>query len=315
MLAVAAAVVLLAGCDGSGDGADPSPSTGESSGAGSGGSSGEATDTATTATTTAPIGQDEAVACPRDVAEPDPALPDAVPEGATSVRLCAGGDDEVTPPGDALVTDVAAVVAKVNAQPVVTRGCADRRLPTYQLAFGYPDGSTFVVAGRFTGCAELLVGSARRAKAEPPLNAFVDGLLAQREAATPPDRSPKPASLDCAQPHQDWTGGLVDPTGLTVAVLCFGPPRHPERARRVAVPPADLRTLTASMGSDTRSTDDIFTTPYFGGADHWLVGTNAWGDPITVSRGILGLTLANGLEWLPRGEARQIIRELVDRAR
>ena len=83
----------------------------------------------------------------------------------------------------------------------------------------------------------------------------------------------------------------------------------------MVIPADDLRTLVASMRTHSTSTDDIFTSPWFTGTDHWIVGANAWGDPITVIRGILGLVLTEGLEWLPRGEARATIRQLVARAR
>lgn len=310
MLAAAAAVVLLAGCDGSGGEADPSPSAGD-------GSSDVSSDATTDPTTGAPISQDEAVACPDGVVELDPELPDEVPEGATSVRLCAGGDDEVTPPTDALVTEVAAVVARVNDQPVVTRGCADRRLPTYQLAFGYPDGSTFVVAGRFTGCAELLVGSGRRAKAGPPLRTFVDSLVAQRASAVPPDRAIDPADLDCAREQEDRTFPLGEPTGLTVAVLCLGNPEQPARARRVMISPDQLATLVESMRTHTTAEDEMFGCSIFLSAptDHWIVGANAWGDPVTMKRVCLGLSYGPDREWRPRQQAKAIIQRLIDRAR
>lgn len=308
VLATAAAVLLLAGCDdGSPAAPDPSPSA----------SAGDATSEATDDdTSTAPIGQDEAVACPDDLVEPDPDLPDAVPEGATSVRLCAGGDNQVTAPVDALTTDVASVVSVVNEQRLVDRpSCVDLRLPTYQLAFGYPDGSRFVIAGRFTGCAELLVGSGRRADAQPPLRTFLRLLRDQRAGATPPDLTIDPATLSCAQPREDRTGPLGQPTELTVGVLCVGHPQHPDRSvRRVTIPPDDLATLVTSMRTETRSTAGLFGCPYFPPSEYWIVGAGAWGDPITMTRGCFGLTLEPEREWKPRGEARQIIKELTAQA-
>lgn len=319
MLAAAAAVVLLAGCDGSGGGADPDPSAGDGSSDASGttttdATSGATTD-ATTTTTTPPIGQDEAVACPKDVVEPDPALPDAVPEGATSVRLCAGGDDEVTPPEDALVTDVAAVAAKVNEQPVEARGCADRRLPTYQLSFGYPDGARFVVAGRFTGCAELLVGSGRRAKAGPPLRAFVDLLVAQRETASPPDGAGDPGGPECAQQRQEHTWPLGDPTGLTVAVLCIGDPDRPEEARRTKIPAGELETLLRSIRSETGPPRDTLACGPLPPTRARIVGTNAWGDPITLEQQCTDFLITDDFAWKPRDQALRLVDQLIDRAR
>ena len=183
--------------------------------------------------------------------DPDPALPDTVPEGATSVRLCDGGADKVTPPVDALTTDVAAVVSAVNNQRLVQRGCVDRRIPEYNLAFGYPDGTTFSIAGRFTACAELLVGSARRAKAGPPLRTFVESLRDQRSTAAPPAGNVKPADLDCAQAQSFLPSNVALPTDLTVAVLCVGEIGSPGRARRVTIPADDLAIFVSSMRTDT----------------------------------------------------------------
>lgn len=297
---VAAALLLLSACDGSPSEPDAGPSGSPTDGT-------EVTD----ASSDPPIDQADAVTCPDAVVEPDPGLPDAVPAGATSVRLCAGGDDEVTAPEDALVTDVPAVVAAVNGQRVTGRSCADLKLPTYQLAFGYPDGSTFVVAGRFTGCGELLVGSGRRAQAGPPLRAFIDRLLQQRESATPPDRAGQD-SLDCAQPREDRTWPLGDPTGLTVAVVCSGDPEHPGRARQVRVPSADLATLADSMAR-TVETGGAFCPPRV--SRYWIVGRNAWGDPVTLDDGCIGLAVRDDRDWVPRGPARALLTDLVAQAR
>ena len=109
----AVAVLLLAGCDGSGD-PEPDPSAAGSS------SSGDTSESASGSPTGDP---GPVVTCPdATLLDPDPALPNEVPEGATSVRLCDGGADKVTPPMDALTTDVASVVSAVNDQPLVDRG-------------------------------------------------------------------------------------------------------------------------------------------------------------------------------------------------
>ncbi|WP_183096159.1 hypothetical protein, partial [Nocardioides stalactiti] len=263
-----------------------------------------------------PVDPGPLVACPRVTAEADPALPDAVPEGATSVRLCDGGADKVTPPVDALTTDVAAVVAAVNDQPLVARRCVELRVPDYQLAFGYPDGSRFVVAARFTGCAELLVGNGRRDRATPPLRAFVDRLRAQRVAATPPELSVRAGDLDCAQPSSTLPTTAADPTDLSVAVLCFGVPERPERATAVPIPAEDLTILTRSMQHDTASSaGSLGCTPPFSLREHWIVGVSAWGDPVAARRGCFGLTIEGDIEWTPRREERAIIRALVSAAR
>lgn len=297
LLATGVAVLFLSGCDGSGGEADPGPR--EESGA---------------TTSGTPVDPGPVVACPRDVVEPDPSLPDAVPEGATSVRLCDGGADRVAPPADALTSDVTAVLDAVNEQPTVDRPCADHQLPTYQLAFGYPDGTGFTVAGRFSGCGELLVGSARRAKAGPALRTFVDRLVAQRSTTRPPSGGVEAASLDCGQPQEEWTWPLAAPADLTVAVLCVGRPGQPEQARRVTIPARDLAILVDSMGRHTGSAADVFVCP-FSRTVTWIVGANAWGDPVTLPHGCRGMTIHADTEWRPRGEARAIVEALVSAAR
>lgn len=295
LLVTAVAVLLLAACSGSGD----EPEAGTSSSA-------SATPVPSEPTETGPV-----VRCPRDTQEIDPALPDEVPDGATSVRLCDGGADKVTPPVDALTTDVESVVSAVNDQPLARKGCVDLRIPEYQLAFGYPDGTRFVVAGRFTACAELLVGSARRAKAGPPLRTFIESIVAQRAATTAPEPV-DPAVLDCAQPRELWTWPLADPTGLTVAALCVGDPQQPGGARPVPIPPDALETLTASMATDTVETGGMFCSVP---RRYWIVGANAWGDPVTMDYGCVGLTLSGERDWTPRRPARSIIQGLVAEAR
>lgn len=304
-LTVASALLLLAGCSGSGADRDPEPGVGASS---------DASESASETTDASPTGDPGPVVnCPdATLLDPDPALPDEVPEGATSVRLCDGGADKVTPPVDALTTEVGAVLTAVNDQPLATRNCVDRRIPEYQLAFGYPDGSRFVVAGRFTACGELLVGSARRAKAGPALRSFVQLLLDQRSTATPPDLATDPTDLDCAQPRELRTWPLADPTGLAVAALCVGDPQQPGRARLVPIPPDDLETLTASMRADTVETAGMFCE--IPRLRYWIVGANAWGDPVTMDYGCVGLTLSGELDWTPRGKARGVLKDLVARA-
>lgn len=305
---------LLAGCDGSGDVSDAKPSPSATSGV---------TDSASSSSS--PTDPGPLVECPKDIVlDPDPALPDAVPEGATSVRLCAADPGAVSPPLDALTTNVTAVVQSVNDQKVATRGCADHQLPAYQLAFGYPDGTSFVVSGRFTLCAELLVGSARRAHAHPPLDRFIEVLRQQRETASPPS---KPADLDrigCAQPPATWTTDpqlqdsprLARPVDLTVAALCFGDLDDTRHARRTDISPHDLAILLKSMRTDTvRVGGDVLGCHVPLQPEYWIVGANVWHDPITMQYGCFGLPLGGGRDWVPRGGAKKIVHRLIHQAR
>ena len=85
--------------------------------------SGSSSDTSESASESPTGDPGPVVTCPdATLLDPDPALPDEVPEGATSVRLCDGGADKVTPPVDALTTDVASVVSAVNDQRLVDAG-------------------------------------------------------------------------------------------------------------------------------------------------------------------------------------------------
>lgn len=296
VLAVAAVLLLLlAGCDGgSSDDPEADPST--------------SAEAATTSADPGPV-----VECPRDTQEIDPALPDAVPAGATSVRLCDGGAGKVAPPGEALTTDVASVVDAVNAQPLARGGCADLRVPEFQLAFGYPDGARFVVAGRFSGCAELLVGSERRAKARPPLRTFVESLRTQLLDGTPPGPGVTAEELDCSQPAP--AVAVFPPTDLAVAALCFGVVDRPADAVRVPIEDEELTTLVRSMQADTSSSQGSLDCAVFARKEYWIVGATAWGDPVTAQRGCFGLVVEGYEEWVPRGEALRIVRRLVAGAR
>jgi hypothetical protein len=112
---------------------------------------------------------------------PDPAAPDAVPEGATSARLCQGPGMEFQAPDAALVTDVEALVAAVNAlEPTgPPEVCTLDLGPGYRIAFGYDDGSTFVVSGQLYGCHTLVVGSGYRTNPEAAEKEFRTLLRAQ----------------------------------------------------------------------------------------------------------------------------------------
>lgn len=299
-VATVAAVLLLAGCDGgSSDEGDAAPTA----------------DGTSSATSSAAPDPGPPVECPDEIIERDPALPDAVPEGATSVRLCEAEPGEVSPPVDALTTDVTTVVDAANDQPLVKRGCADLQLPSYQLAFGYPDGTRFVVAGRFTGCGELIVGSARRRAAGPVLRTFVDRLREQRADATPPPQPVDVDDLDCGRPPSNLPSVLALPTDLAIGVLCFGRPDHPGKAERVEIPADDLTVLTRSMGSETSSSEGYLGCGPIFGRTHWIVGASAWGDPIVMRPGCFALVVEGYEEWTPRGEPLRIVRRLVAEAR
>ena len=113
--------------------------------------------------------------------QPDPDVPGAVPEGATSARLCQGPGTTFDVPEDALVTGVDGLVAEVNALPETGEPevCTMDLGPGFRIAFGYDDGSTFVVSGQLYGCRTLVVGSGYRSDPEAAQAAFVTALASQ----------------------------------------------------------------------------------------------------------------------------------------
>lgn len=250
---------------------------------------------------------------------PDPDLPDRVPPGATSVRLCAGGDDYtgVISPYDALTTHVATLVRAVNRQPATDRpGCVRRWAPTYRMAFGYPDGSRFLVSGSMTSCSRLVAGSGWRADPYPPLRTFVHRLFDQRATAEPPGPDLRPAELSCGDQRQyGYSWPLGRPADLAVAVLCFGEPNHPRQARRATVPAKDLPVLLDSMRTDTFSVAGVLGCRPWPRREYWLVGESAWQDPVAVTKHCEALAVHGTREWIPRGRAGRIVERLISAAR
>lgn len=107
--------------------------------------------------------------------ELDPHAPDAVPAGATSVRLCQGTGTELPDAGTLLTDRVGRVVTAVNdleQHAEKPEMCPMDMGPGYRMVFGYADGSSFTVSGRTYGCRELVVGSAYRIPATEPLEEF-----------------------------------------------------------------------------------------------------------------------------------------------
>jgi len=131
-----------------------------------------------------PIKVRDGVAEGTAIDQPDPDAPGAVPEGATSARLCQGPGTTFQVPDDALTTDIDSLVADINALAPSPEHemCTSDLGPGYRIAFGYDDGSTFVVSGQLYGCHTLVVGSGYRSDPEAAQQAFLDRLRAQRAA-------------------------------------------------------------------------------------------------------------------------------------
>jgi len=69
------------------------------------------------------------------------------------------------------------------------------------------------------------------------------------------------------------------------------------------------------MQVDTESSRGAIDCAVFARREYWIVGANAWGDPITVRKGCFGLTIAGYEEWVPRGQARAVLRRLLAEVR
>lgn len=233
------------------------------------------------------------------------AAPDLVPEGAVSARLCT--DSPIGPaPAERLTRDVDALVDAINDLPRQRHGaCTDEGPVGYRLVFGYPDGTSFVAAGWFTGCGYNVVGSGYRSDPEVPLDTFIELLRAQREASLPPALVVEPEDLDCSFAGDLRTAALADPTEMLTAKLCIGD-------AGLAIPNKDLPTLV----------DDYRTHqgPVSGGScravSTRIVGVTRWGDQFSLTSecGTESYLLPGSVDepryWNPGDEVQQLLEEL-----
>ena len=241
--------------------------------------------------------------------QPDPSAPDAVPEGATSARLCQGPGTQFHVPLDALTTGVDGLVADLNAlEPVgPPDACTAELGPGYRIAFGYPDGSTFVVSGLLYGCQTLTLGSGYRADPEAAKDAFTTRLLAQREASDPP------AATDAAAPDCVSTATVFDPAPddpLVAAILCVRDGKSGD-VTRVRIPPADLSTLLDDIAANAHPVSGI---PRCYREEPYLAAQNVWGDPVSINYQCNAYYLPDGRAWQPSAGAQSIIDRLAGEA-
>ena len=235
---------------------------------------------------------------PAAVDHPRAGAPDAVPEGATSVRLCQGDGTSFDVPSDALVSSVSTIVDEINGlrktdPPAV---CPEDYGPGYRLSFGYADGSTFVVSGKLYGCRELVVGSGYRSDATAAWQSFIKVLRGQREMSTPLPGSGTIENLTCA-------GGFSSPVAVTAditqAVYC------PGGGTPVPIPEDQLKVLVADMAENTGSS----TTHRMCNIPRSIVAITAWGDQL-VLQGICHDFVAGDQTWTPGPQAQQILDDL-----
>lgn len=248
-----------------------------------------------------------------EVDQPDPDAPDSVPEGATSARLCQGPGTTFRAPDDALTTGVDDLVAAINAleptgEPEV---CTTDLGPGFRIAFGYDDGSTFVVSGQLYGCHTLVVGSGYRADPEAAQAAFLTALEGQPpqadgEASEDVDTSGLTCGYDLPAYPADHQ---VD---LTAAILCIDGGSGTQLSTEID--DADLALLVHDMAThQSRAVLRCAAGP------PWptIIGTDDAGTaiPILSECGTSFWRLPNGLAWMPGKDAVAILDRLVSEAR
>jgi hypothetical protein len=252
---------------------------------------------------------DDGTAQESEIDQPDPGAPDSVPEGATSARLCQGPGTVFEFPPDVLVTDVDDLVAAVNDLEVTGEpaACTMELGPGYRMAFGYDDGSTFVISGRLYGCQTLVVGSGYRARPEAAQAAFLDLLEAQGSDSEPSDEADAP-DLTCSDTASTAGPDLAD---LTTAILCVDDGSGAKASATIAA--NDLELLLDDMATNQSNSVLRCALP----PPHpTIVAADASGNRVLVPSecGAGFWRLPNGKAWMPGDEAVAILDRLVSEA-
>lgn len=240
--------------------------------------------------------------------------PGEVPDGATSVRLCAGNGNPVAVPADALVTRVDELAATVDGlDPRADDAVCTQELgPGFRLAFAYPDGSTVIADGGLYGCREVTVGGVVRVGAQEVWDRFIALLRAQRERLTPP-AAPHQAALVCTDemPEQRPGPGVARAGDLAFAVLCLG-------TGWAVIPTDDIAALRADIAAHTEENGpyvDCAAAPPF----PRIIGWSAWGDPIEIASecgdSLFVTDQATHAVWQPSPAAAPIVDRLISEAR
>jgi len=235
-----------------------------------------------------PIKVRDGVAEGSAIDQPDPNAPDAVPEGAASARLCQGPGTTFQVPDDALVTDVGDLVAAINAlEPTgEPEMCTLELGPGFRIAFGYDDGSTFVVSGQLYGCRTLTVGSGYRTDPDTARQEFVDLLQAQRDASERPHEL-EGIDMTCAHAFTE-PAGVIGTADVTGGELCIDDVTTGETTS-VSVPADDLAALVDAFDQPA---EDGGTTPCSTVPERYsftLIAATAWGDRLVLTPACPGL--------------------------
>ncbi|PWN04656.1 hypothetical protein DJ010_03275 [Nocardioides silvaticus] len=243
--------------------------------------------------------------------QPDPGAADAVPQDATSARLCQGPGSAIDVPDEALVRGVDDLVAAVNGLVVAPEDqfCTQELGPGFRIAFGYDDRSTFVVSGQLYGCRTVVVGSTYRNGADAARAAVLDLLADQRQAEGGSSENGAPSAPTCSydEPAQPADYEVA----FTAAVLCIDDGNGTQLSSEIDA--ADLELLVADM--KTNQTDGVLRC---GVEPPWptIVGTDDTGTAIAIPSecGTAFWRLPNGRAWAPSKDAVAILDGLVEAA-
>ena len=262
----------------------------------------------------------------------DPALPAAdVPADVVAARMCAtdNGLMQWYAPQDSLHADLAALVELLGTLEPVPEStdeeryfCTDDGGYGFDLRLALASGEVVSVPGDTGGCSTVRIGGEDVVGSDEVLQAFLDGIVAQRATAEPPDVL-EPLSLACGapDPFQDHVLSRIgDPRDLVRAVSCH------RRDSSADVPPwvgptpvdaADVASLAADMASHTRADLGWNDEPCSDRRVVWqdLVGQTRWGDVVAV-RGVCRTYLLSDVSavapedqefWYPSPEAQRIL--------
>ena len=223
---------------------------------------------------------------------PDPEAPaagddgsDILPSDAQAAVLCLHDNhDAWAPPTGVLVTGLDDLVGVANSQrifhPDPNTGCGGVGAPAWTVVLRYAGGIR-TISGDNGGCWDLLVGRTQRYGSAHVYDAYLQALLQQRRAQTPPDVARKPPA--CPNGVYPAASPAADPRLLVAAAWCR---RAGEHWRTIgALSPAQLAILrhdvrtSASRHRALRVEHCRGLRPSTVGL---LVGRDAWGDTVAI---------------------------------
>ena len=250
---------------------------------------------------------------------PQAGIPDAVPKGATSARLCAGNGHPLDLPEDALVEDVGRLVEAVNDLRRAEKdiACTQELGYGYRILFGYPDGSGYQVSGALYGCEFVITGPDQRLGAADLLEEYGDLLRQQRAQRGHATLNPNVVSTIVCDSHVP-VPAVATPEDLHVAALCV---RTAQGYLKAPVSAAELAVLRDDLQHNVQR---VAFPQCPDATELTLVGLTVWGETVALPS-VCGSSQLEVIEpwstanwprsWLPSQAARQIIDDITSRAR